>query len=309
MKIKISDLILTATNFLKDKSPSARLDAEVIIADVLKCKRTDLYVHSKKELAPQDLQSCLQRIERRIQGEPVSYITNKKDFLNYTFFVQDGVLIPRPETELLVEYVLHWIEEHPDTKAGVGKEFWIADIGCGSGCIGISLLKEVFKMKLVSVDISEKAIETTRENAKALSVLDKIHILQKDADQLSYKDFEFLKDKGFSGAFDVVVSNPPYIAENDPDVETNVKKFEPHEALYCEDNGLEKIQKWTNLAGSILKDKGLWIFEIGASQGKAAEKIVQESGFFESVEVAQDYAGYDRFIIAIKKSLLTNSTN
>lgn len=264
-------------------------------------------MNSKKELAPQELQICLQKIERRIQGEPVSYITNKKDFLNYTFFVQDGVLIPRPETELLVEYILHWIEEHPESSSA--KEFWALDIGCGSGCIGVSLLKEVFKMRLVSVDVSEKAIETTLENAKALMVSDKITVLKKDADLLSYKDFECFKENGFSGAFDIVVSNPPYISKEDPLVEANVKKFEPHEALYCQDNGLEKILKWTNLAGSILKDKGLWIFEIGASQGKAAEKIVQDSGFFEDIQVAQDYAGYDRFIIATKKSLLTNISN
>jgi release factor glutamine methyltransferase len=275
----------------------------------LKCPRTDLYVHSKKELAPQDLQTCLQKIERRIQGEPVSYITNKKDFLNYTFFIQEGVLIPRPETELLVEYILHWIEEHPDVKNGAEKEFWTLDIGCGSGCIGISLLKEVFKMKMVSVDISEKAVETTLENAKTLCVLDKIDVLKKDADEMDYKYFDFLKQKGFAGTFDIVVSNPPYISANDPLVEKNVKKFEPHTALYCNDNGLEKIQKWTNLAGSILKDEGLWIFEIGASQGKSAEKIVSESGFFENIQVAQDYAGYDRFVIATKKRLLTNISN
>lgn len=260
-------------------------------------------------MAPQDLQVCLQKIERRIQGEPVSYITNKKDFLNHTFFIQEGVLIPRPETELLVEYILHWIEEHPDVKSGVDKEFWTLDIGCGSGCIGISLLKEVFKMRMVSIDVSDKAVETTLENARMLEVLDKINVLKKDADLLSYKDFEFLKSKGFPGTFDIVVSNPPYIAANDTLVEANVKKFEPHTALYCGENGLEKIQKWTNLAGSILKDQGLWIFEIGASQGKAAEKIVSESGFFENVQIAQDYAGYDRFVIATKKSLLTNLTN
>ncbi len=255
-------------------------------------------------MAPQDLQECLQKIERRIQGEPVSYITNKKDFLNYTFYIQEGVLIPRPETELLVEYVLHWIEEEK-----MEKEIWPLDLGCGSGCIGVSLLKEVFKMKVVAIDISDKAVETTTENAKNLEVSDKIDILQKDADLLSYKDFEFLKPKGFSGLFDVVVSNPPYIAKDDQLVEKNVKKFEPHEALYCEESGLEKISKWTNLAGSILREKGLWIFEIGASQGEAAQKIVTECGFFENVQVAQDYAGYDRFVIATRKSLLTNTSN
>ena len=276
----------------------------MIIADVLNCPRTDLYVHSKKELDPAHLQECLQKIERRIQGEPISYITNKKDFLNYTFFVQEGVLIPRPETELLVEYILHWIEEEKNQK-----EFWALDLGCGTGCIGISLLKEVFKMKVVSVDVADKAIETTKTNAQNLGVLDKIEIVQKNADDLSYKDFDFLKQKGFSGTFDIVVSNPPYISKDDELVEKNVKKYEPHVALYCEDNGLEKITNWTNLAGSILRDQGLWIFEIGASQGKAAHKIVEESGFFENIQVAQDYSGYDRFVIATKKSLLTNSPN
>lgn len=297
-------MILTATNFLQDKSPSARLDAEVIISDVLKCPRTDLYIHAKKELNPQHLQECLQKIERRIQGEPVSYITNKKDFLNNTFYIKEGVLIPRPETELLVEYILHWIEEQKSQK-----EVWGLDIGCGSGCIGISLLKEVYSMKMVANDVSERAIETTNINAQMLNVAEKIHVLQKDADELSYLDFNYLKEKGFSGLFDFVVSNPPYIAKNDSDVETNVKKFEPHEALYCEEDGLEKIQKWTNLAGSILRDRGLWIFEIGAKQGPAAFKIVSECGFFEDVEVGQDYAGHDRFVLAFKKSLLTNNAN
>lgn len=270
----------------------------------MRCARTDLYVNSKKELESQDLQECLRKIERRIQGEPVSYITNKKDFLNYTFYVQEGVLIPRPETELLVEYILHWIEEQKEQK-----EIWGLDIGCGSGCIGISLLKEVFKMKVVSNDISDKAIETTKQNAEILGVKDKIEVIQKDADLLSYKDFDYLKAKGFSGLFDVVVSNPPYIARNDEQVEVNVKKFEPDEALFCEENGLEKIQKWTNLAGSILKDRGLWIFEIGSSQGVQAFNIVNESGFFEDIEVAQDYSGKDRFVIAFKKRLLTNNVN
>lgn len=289
---------------MREKSATARLDAEVIIADVLNCARTDLYVHSKKELNPEDLQKCLQQIERRIQGEPVSYITNKKDFLNYCFFVQPGVLIPRPETELLVEYALHWIE---NTKSE--KEIWALDIGCGSGCIAISLLKEVFKMKCVALDISDKAIETTRINAKNLDVEDKIEILKKDADNISFKEFEFLREKGFTGLFDLIVSNPPYISKEDSRVEANVKKYEPHEALYCEDDGLEKIKRWTNLAGSLLKEKGLWIFEIGSSQGRDALKIVNESGFFEGCEIVKDYAEYDRFIIAFKKSLLTNSVN
>ena len=297
-------MILSAASFLKEKSPSARLDAEVIIADVLQCRRTDLYVNSKKELSPEDLTECLQKIERRIQGEPVSYITNKKDFLNYTFFVQPGVLIPRPETELLVEYALHWIENSKNEQ-----EIWVLDIGCGSGCIGVSLLKEVFRIKCVSVDISDKAIETTSINAKNLGVIDKIEVFKKDADKLSYKDFEFLREKGFGGSFDVVISNPPYISKDDSLVEPNVKKYEPQEALYCESEGLEKISNWTNLAGSLLKDKGLWIFEIGASQGQSALKIISESGLFEECEVVKDYAGLDRFVICFKKTLLTKTMN
>jgi len=300
--LKIQNLILQAMQFLKPTSPSARLDAEVIIADVLNCRREDLYVRSKEELEGAVLQKCLQNIERRIQGEPVSYITNKKDFLNYTFYVQEGVLIPRPETELLVEYVLHWIEQQK-----LKDNIWILDLGCGSGCIGISILKEVFKVNVVAVDVSATAIETTQKNATDLGVTDKITTLQKDADKLSYKDFEFLKTKGFSGTFDVVISNPPYIATDDTNVEANVKKYEPKEALYCEKNGLEKIEKWTNTAGCMLKDNGLWIFEIGASQGVSAEKIVNESGFFADTQIAQDYSGYDRFIIATKKKIEKNN--
>jgi release factor glutamine methyltransferase len=247
------------------------------------------------------LSKCLQSIERRIQGEPVSYITNKKDFLNYTFYVPTGVLIPRPETELLVEYVLHWVEEKALS------DIWTLDLGCGTGCIGLSLAKEVFKMNVVEVDISSVAIEATNKNTSDLQVTDKVSILQKDADTLSYKDFEFLKPKGFSGQFDVVISNPPYIAKDDPQVQDSVKKHEPREALYCENEGFEKIEKWTNLAGSVLKDGGLWIFEIGSSQGRKALQIVQQSGFFKEIQLAQDYAGHDRFIIATKQKIKTNN--
>lgn len=294
-------MVLSATNFLKEKSSSPRLDAEIIIADVLGCGRTDLYVNSKKELDSATLQKCLQKVERRIAGEPVAYITNKKDFLNHTFFVQEGVLVPRPETEHIVEYALHWIENHPSIKVGNAKTFWVLDLGCGSGCVGLSFLKEVLNIQVVAVDISDKAIETSRINAQRLDVNDRYTLIQKNADLLTAKDFEILKEKGFNGDFDIVISNPPYISFTDELVEENVRNHEPQEALFCESDGLEKIEKWSALAAPLLTEKGLLVFEIGASQGERAKKAVQDTDFFEDCEVATDYSGRDRFVIAVRK--------
>ncbi len=260
-------------------------------------------MNSKKTLDPKTLQECLQKIERRIQGEPIAYITNKKDFLNYTFFVEAGVLIPRPETEHIVEYALHWIENHPDTISNKPKKFWVLDLGSGSGCVGLSLLKEVFNIHVVAVDISAKAIEVSKRNAKNLDVEDRYSLIQKNADLLEPRDFDFLKEKGFQGEFDIVISNPPYIGYGDVDVEPNVKKFEPAEALYCEDNGLEKVRKWSTVAGNMLTAKGLWVFEIGATQGRAAEKLVLSTDFFADCEVATDYSGRDRFLVVFKKDI------
>ncbi len=297
--MKISDLLLQATQFLKNTSPSARLDAEVIISDTLMCRREDLYTQSHKEISPITLSTCLQKIERRIQGEPVAYITHKKDFLNYTFHVEEGVLIPRPETELLVEYSLHWIEEkHSQQSQGI----WALDIGTGSGCIALSMLKEVRNLNVVAVDISDAAEKVSNQNAKTLGVSERFYFKKGNADGMDYRNFDNLKANGFTGQFDLIISNPPYIGEMDSEVEKNVKKYEPHEALYCADQGLEKIKLWTSLAGSLLKPGGLWIFEIGYTQGLASQKIVGSSGFFDKIEVAQDYSGKDRFIISIKKT-------
>ncbi len=297
--MKISDLVAQATLFLKNTSPSARLDAEVIISDTLDCRREDLYINSEKILNPKALSDCLQKIERRIAGEPVSYITHKKDFLNYTLYVNEGVLIPRPETELLVEYALHWVEQNSKETP-----LWMLDIGAGSGCIGVSILKECSNVNGVAIDIADAAIQASQVNAEKLNVQERYHLIQKDADAMDFRDFEFLKQNGFKGSFDFIVSNPPYIAEQDQNVETNVRKFEPSEALFCLDEGMEKITKWTNLAGSLLRPQGLWIFEIGAGQGRSAKAAVEASGFFEKLEVGQDYSGKDRFVIAIKKDII-----
>lgn len=293
--MKIQDIIKQATNFLKEVSPSPRLDAEIIISDILKCRREDLYTRFSEDLLGKQLQECLVCIERRIQGEPVAYITGKKDFFNHTFFVEKGVLVPRPETELLVEYALHWIEED-----GLKENLWVLDLGCGTGCIGISLLKEVFRLHVVAVDISETAISLTKKNAQNLNVLDKIITIQKNADDLTEDDLKDLKEHRFSGKFDIIISNPPYISYDDQNVQEGVRKHEPHEALFCKDGGLEKIKKWTQIAGEHLKPQGLWIFEIGSQQGQGAQEIVWQNKSFQQIQKVQDYAGLDRFIIAIK---------
>jgi release factor glutamine methyltransferase len=217
-------------------------------------------------------------LKRRAQGEPAAYIIGKKGFYKWDFKVLPGVLIPRPETEHVIELVKE-LYKTPPTQ--------IADLGCGSGILGICLAKEL-KCRVTAIDSSPIAVGLTQQNAHLLKVSNKMNIVCSSvADYLPGQTFE------------LIVSNPPYIANGDTSVEANVQKFEPHQALYAGPRGTEKIQEWSRWALKFLDKGGWWVFEFGSGQKQQIEEIILAVGFINA-KFAKDLAGIDRVCAAQK---------
>ena len=236
--MKLQEVLEKTIQFFKDKKlDTPRLDAELIISHVLKCQRIELYLKYDQPLKKEEVDLSREFVVRRSKGEPVAYLTGQKDFYGFTFLVNKNVLIPRPETEHLVEDTLEWIEKNEKSDQPI----WIADLGAGSGCVGLSLLKKLPNAKLLSLEISAEACEAIRMNAEKLGVSDRLILIQQDVSLVSQ---DVLLKNEISG-FDVVVSNPPYIAKDDLNVQESVKIFEPHLALFAENNGMQLIEKWS----------------------------------------------------------------
>lgn len=287
--MKLKEILDKTTAFFKDKKfETPRLDAELLLAHGLKLERIQLYLRFDQPMKEDELALLRELVRRRAQGEPVAYILGYKDFWKNRFEVNSSTLIPRPETEHIVEDVVAWGK---DKSAGLG----MIDLGCGSGCIGLSLLKEFPEAKLIAVDISEKAIEVAQRNAVSLQVSDRVHFVHCDAGDTgavmsAYKEF-LQKEK-----IDVLVSNPPYIAHDDPQVEVNVKKFEPASALYANDNGLALIKEWSKNFGPHLNHPAIMLMEMGMSQGAASKEHFESLRIFNEISVNKDLSGHDRVI-------------
>lgn len=285
----VKEIIQKTTRFFQDKGfSSPRLDTELLLAHALGWERMKLYLNYDYPLNEQELVKARELVRRRLTGEPIAYIVGKKDFFKASFKVNSSVLIPRPETELLVEYVLTWSDS---------EEMNIVDFGTGSGCIGLSLLLERSESKLLAVDLSQDAIGVARENAENLGLSNRVLFMAKDVKDLQLSEVRDF----FSGCNpDVIVGNPPYIAIDDEQVSDEVKKFEPGMALFSDDSGLKQISVWAQKAGQFIKPGGLVIFEIGHDQGQAASKIFEDLNILTEIQIRQDLSGLDRFVLGVR---------
>lgn len=255
-----------------------RLDAEILLAHVLNCRRLTLYVDSDKKLPLDTVFRFNQLINQRLEGVPVAYLTNSKDFMGLSFAVNQNVLIPRPETEILTELVGEYLR-------GLNCEVTFADLGTGSGAIAISILKFVKSARASAVDISSEALEVAKFNANKFHVEDRIELLQGDL-------FESLQGK----IFNAIVSNPPYIPTADLEtLQAEVKK-EPRLALDGGQDGLSFYRRIISSAPRFLADGGLLAVEIGINQASAVKTLMEASNFV-SVEVFKDLAGLERVIV------------
>ena len=273
----------TEEYFAKAGLDTPRLDAEVLLCYVLQKERIHLYVHFDQPLSKDELAQFKGYIKERVLHKPVAYIVGHKDFMGLEFKVTEDTLIPRPDTEILVEAVISRL------KTG-GEPGVIADIGTGTGAICLSLLNYLTSLKAVTVDISEKALAVAKENAQRLGLSDRIEFFQGDL-------LEPIKGRQFTA----IISNPPYIPEGD--IETlaaDVKDYEPISALAAGPDGLDCYRRLVAAAGPLLVDGGFLAMEIGINQREDLEKLAKESDWGQ-VEVVKDLAGIDRVVILWKQ--------
>ena len=256
------------------------LDAKIIFKHILSVDNEQFELFKKNEISSKITKSYFELIDRRIKREPIAYITNKQSFWNDEFKVTKDTLIPRPETELILESVISYF---PDKKIDLN----IADLGTGSGCIIISLLQEYINASGIGIDISKEAIKIANENKKLLKNHERLKLLDED-----YAEYNL-------NGFDIIVSNPPYISQNSLDIQKDVYDYEPHLALFSKNNGIEAYNKIiSNLASRI--DKNFFLFlEIGLGQASEVTKLLKNNGFTEILTKA-DLANIPRCVISKK---------
>lgn len=260
----------------------AKVDAESLLCYMLKIERCELFMIWSKTLEDGQCNSYFELIDARAARIPLQHITGLQQFMGYDFKVSEHVLIPRLDTELLVETVMDY------AKCYKGKVS-VLDLCCGSGAIGISLAKLCKNMKVVCSDISEDAIKLTRENAKSL----KANITIKKGDM-----FDPFKGRISNTKFDVIVSNPPYIeSEVISTLEEEVKSHEPHLALDGGDDGLDFYRQILREAPKHMHKGGMLFLEIGHNQGKIISEKLAHMGQYTDIEVKKDYNNFDRVVI------------
>jgi release factor glutamine methyltransferase len=288
MATSIAEAILQGTDTLRKAGVAeARRDAGSLAAHVLGRDRSFLLTHADDAIHQDQLETFRQCIERRATGEPLQYITGLQEFFGLDFEVTSDVLIPRPETELLVETALKLTA--PSDVAP-----FICDVGTGSGCIAITLLHELPEAHAVAIDISPAAISVAKRNAARHSVIERVDFVVADC-------FAGLSngDPGLS-SFDLIVSNPPYVPEAAVvGLQREVRDFEPREALTAGADGLSIIRRLLLEAGGFLKKDGYFSFEIGFNQGAAVEQLIDRRRW-KLLDILKDLQGIPR-IVAVQK--------
>ena len=279
---RVIDLIeWTVDYFARHQIPTPRLDAELLLGYVLKKSRLQLYLHFDMPVFQDHLLQFRELIKRRISFTPVSYLTQHKEFMSLDFYVDARVLIPRPETELLVETVL----ERQKDKCRV------ADIGTGSGAIAISLAHNRPAWEIVATDISAEALDVAKLNAETHVCAERVTFLCGDL----FATFRDLPDPHF----DWIVSNPPYVSTDDvATLAPDVRESEPAIALFAGADGLSVIRRIVSDAPAFLKPGGRLLLEIGHNQSKAVQELIKANAAYKRCDVLKDYAGIERIILA-----------
>ena len=279
--MNIHALLNQGFNLLKNSSrDTAMLDSEILLSKVLKKNREYLVLNYKENLNKKNIELFYNLLKRRKKNEPIAYIVKKKEFWKQTFYIDQSVLIPRPDTELLVQETLKLFGKNSNLR--------ILDIGTGSGCILLSLLKERINFMGTGIDISKKAINVARFNAKLHQLSNRVKFFNSDV------------DKFLIGKYDIIVSNPPYIKNNNIKyLEKDVFDYEPELALDGGKTGFSKISKVVCRASSLIKKNGKLILEIGFDQKSKVIEILKKNRFYIN-KIAKDYAKKDRCIISTK---------
>lgn len=285
----------TITFFKQKNFETPRLDAELLIASGLGLERIQLYLKYDQPLKDPELEKLRELVKRRTLGEPIAYILGHKEFYKSTFKVNSSVLIPRPETESLVEITNDLIEKKikEDVASGTENKISILDLGSGSGCIAVSIAKENEDVAVYAVEKSPEAFLVLQENV-TLNECKNIKTINQDAENEKEVIAEGVSE------FDFIVSNPPYIDIEDVEVDAAVKKFEPNEALFAAEKGFYFIDSWIQKYSPYLKPGGIFIFEMGYKQGDILLKKYSDKKIFSEIKVFKDLSGKDRFFFLKK---------
>lgn len=282
----ILNLLKWTTDYFKSHDiESPRADAEVLLAEALQIGRIDLYVRYDQPLSTAELSRYKSMIKRRVRREPVAYIVGTKAFWTLDLCVSGDVLIPRPETECLVEKALELISRDDDLR--------ILEIGTGSGAISLAMAAECPRCRIIATDLSRSALEVAGKNAGIHDLSERIHFIC-GSGSLPFKVGE--------AAFDVILSNPPYIRSDEiHGLQPEIVRYEPRLALDGGPDGFDSIREIVGSAHRLLKPHGYLILEIGYDQRPGIEKLAEHVGCYEAVRIEKDYSGHDRIALMRNK--------
>ncbi len=283
----IQKLLNWVTEYFTGKGiDSPRLSAEWLLCYVLGLKRIELYTQFSKIVGQERLLQLHELVKRAGAHEPIAYITGKKEFYSLEFEITKDCLIPRPETELLVERAIEFLR----TRNG---EQFVCDLCTGSGCVAVAIARNFANCRIIATDISDAALAVAEKNVAKYGLMNRIKLLQGDL-------FEPVIAGLGPAKFDLIVCNPPYVSE--PEYEKlapNIKDFEPKSALAAGNDGLDIIKKIIADTGQHLKPTGTLMLEIGNEQGNTVRTLLETAGCFSDVNIERDYSNLDRLAIAV----------
>ena len=279
--MNIEEAIKEASQLLERKKiKSALLDSEILMSKVLKRDRKFLIMNSGYEIVDKDYKNFRKLINSRLKRKPVAYLTGVKSFWKYDFKINEKVLIPRPETELLIEKVLEYYKNKENIN--------FLEIGIGSGCIILSILKEKKSFLGKGLDVSKESLKVCKVNAKKLGLNSRLKLFKSDIDNF------------ILGKYDLIISNPPYIKNLDlKNLDDDIINYEPKKALDGGFDGLSEIRKVVKKSSELIKNRGKLILEIAHDQKNEVKKILENNNFYIN-KVVKDFAKKDRCIISTK---------
>ncbi len=288
----VGRLLEKSRGYLEDKGvEGARLSVELLLSHALGCERIQLYTSFEQPVPELVVARFRELVKLRAEQVPVGYLTGKAYFYSLEFSVNPDVLIPRPETELLVEQMINICRTSHFANPG------ILEIGTGSGCVAIALAKNLPHAEVVATDISGSALAVAKDNAQKHKLGERIRFVQGDL-------FEALSEEGKRpGGFDFIVSNPPYISpEEIPDLPREVREYEPRVALLGRDEALAVHRRIVDGAEGYLAERGKLLMELGHEQAQAARGLLEQSGYLSEVRTVRDLQGHERVVIGEKKA-------
>ena len=284
----INKLLNWITQYLKDRRiESPRLHAELLLSHILGLKRIELYTHHDQQVSKPELDKLHALVKRAGLNEPIAYLVGKTEFYSIEIEVSQDCLIPRPETELLVQRAIEFLRMRDGTQS-------VCDLCTGSGCIAVAIAKNFPQANIIATDISDQALSIANRNVEKYKLSDRVKLLSGDL-------FDPVIPQLDTGKFDVVISNPPYVSQPEYEkLEKNVKEYEPQIALLAGEDGLDIYKRIIEKIDMFLKPQAALMLEIGYAQGPAVRELLENMQCFSKITIEKDLQDNDRIVKAVK---------